>query len=346
MSPATDELEIFVSRRLTVTLAAAASILALTLSGCTAAADDATGPALDAAASGSFPVTIEHAFGETTIDEQPTRVVTWGWGSADDAIALGVTPVAMPFQSYAGDENGVLPWINEALEGEEMPVILPDTQEPPYEDIAAAAPDVILAAYSGITEQEYDLLSEIAPVVAYPGDAWATPWRELIEITGTALGKTDETDKLLASIDTEIADQAAAHPEFAGKTIALTSDSAGTFYIYKKEDPRVDFTLDLGFVSAPAVDDLATDEASFYYTLSYEQLDQLDSDLLVNFGSTQEESDAFLNASYAQAMQQVQAGTVASPVGAAFISSVSPPTGLSLSWGLDDYVALLSAAIQ
>ena len=346
MSPAPDELEIFVSRRLTVTLAAAASILALTLSGCTAAADDATDPAAAAAASGSFPVTIEHAFGETTIDEQPTRVVTWGWGSADDAIALGVTPVAMPFQSYAGDENGVLPWINEALEGEEMPVILPDTQEPPYEDIAAAAPDVILAAYSGITEQEYDLLSEIAPVVAYPGDAWATPWRELIEITGTALGKTDEADKLLASIDTEIADQAAAHPEFAGKTIALTSDSAGTFYIYKKEDPRVDFTLDLGFVSAPAVDDLATDEASFYYTLSYEQLDQLDSDLLVNFGSTQEESDAFLNASYAQAMPQVQAGTVASPVGAAFISSVSPPTGLSLSWGLDDYVALLSAAIQ
>ncbi|SEN74891.1 iron-siderophore ABC transporter substrate-binding protein [Cryobacterium luteum] len=334
------------SRRLTRTLAAAASILALGLSGCTAAVSDGADPADDAAASGSFPVTIEHAFGETTIETQPTRVVTWGWGSADDAIALGVTPVAMPFQSYAGDENGVLPWIDEALVGQEMPVILPDTQEPPYEDIAAAAPDVILAAYSGITEQEYELLSEIAPVVAYPGDAWATPWRDLIEITGTALGKTDEADALLTSIDTEIADQAAAHPEFAGKSIALTSDSAGTFYVYKKEDPRVAFTLDLGFVSAPAVDELATDEASFYYTLSYEQLDQLDSDLLVNFGSTQEESDAFLTASYAQAMPQVQAGTVASPVGAAFISSVSPPTGLSLSWGLDDYVALLAAAVK
>jgi iron complex transport system substrate-binding protein len=335
-----------VSRRLTVTIAAAASILALTLSGCTAAADNAAAPATDAAASGSFPVTIEHAFGETTIDEQPTRVVTWGWGSADDAIALGVIPVAMPFQSYAGDENGVLPWIYDALENTEMPRVLPDTQEPPYEDIAAAAPDVILAAYSGITEPEYDLLSEIAPVVAYPGDAWATPWRDLIEITGTALGKSAEASALLASIDTEIAEQASAHPEFAGKTIALTSAGAATFYVYKKEDPRVDFTLDLGFVSAPAVDELATDEASFYYTLSFEQLDQLDSDLLVNFGTTQEESDAFLAASYAQAMPQVQAGTVASAVGAAFISSVSPPTGLSLSWGLDDYVALLAAAVK
>ncbi|WP_174777094.1 iron-siderophore ABC transporter substrate-binding protein [Cryobacterium sp. TMT1-2-2] len=340
-----NELENFVSRRLTITLAAAASILALGMSGCTAA-DNATAPAGDAAASGSFPVTIEHAFGETTIEKQPTRVVAWGWGSADDAIALGVTPVAIPFQSYGGDKDGVLPWIAEALEGQEMPVVLPDSQEPPYEDIAAAAPDVILAAYSGITEQEYDLLNKIAPVVAYPGDAWATPWRDLISITGTALGKTGEATALLASIDSEIADQAAAHPEFAGKSIALTSDSAGTFYVYKKEDPRVAFTLDLGFVSAPAVEALATDEASFYYTLSYEQLDQLDSDLLVNFGSTQEESDAFLDASYSQAMPQVQAGTVASPVGAAFISSVSPPTGLSLSWGLDGYVTLLAAAVN
>ncbi|MDJ0376369.1 iron-siderophore ABC transporter substrate-binding protein [Cryobacterium sp. PH31-L1] len=333
------------SRRLTITLAAAASILALGLGGCTAA-DDPTAGAADAAASGSFPVTIEHAFGETTIDEQPTRVVAWGWGSADDAIALGVTPVAIPFQSYGGDEDGLLPWIADALKGEEMPVVLPDTEEPPYEDIAAAAPDVILAAYSGITEEEYDLLSKIAPVVAYPGEPWATPWRDLIEITGTALGKSTEATALLASIDTEIADQAAAHPEFVGKTIALTSDSDGTFYVYKKEDPRVAFTLGLGFVSAPAVDELATDEASFYYTLSYEQLDRLSSDLLVNFGSTQEQSDAFLDASYSQAMMQVQAGTVASPVGAAFISSVSPPTGLSLSWGLDDYVTLLAAAVN
>jgi len=338
-----------VSRRLTVTLAAAASILALGLSGCTAAADSTDGtadPAIDTAVPGSFPVSIEHAFGETTIDEQPTRVVAWGWGSADDAIALGVIPVAIPFQNYGGDEDGVLPWISEALDGEKMPVVLPDSDEPPYEDIAAAAPDVILAAYSGITEQEYDLLSQIAPVVAYPGDAWATPWRDLIEITGTALGKSAEADTLLASIDTEIADQAAAHPEFAGKSIALTSDSAGTFYVYKKEDPRVDFTLALGFVSAPAVDELATDEASFYYTLSYEQLDQLSSDLLVNFAATQEQSDAFLNANYSQAMPQVKTGTVASPVGPAFIASVSPPTGLSLSWGLDDYVALLAAAVK
>ena len=43
--------------------------------------------------------------------------MTWGWGSADAAIALGVTPVAIPTQSYGGDENGLLPWIAEDARG-------------------------------------------------------------------------------------------------------------------------------------------------------------------------------------------------------------------------------------
>ncbi|HEV7951452.1 MAG TPA: iron-siderophore ABC transporter substrate-binding protein [Glaciihabitans sp.] len=332
------------SRRSIHTLAASAVVVVLALSGCAAASDDTEG---ESAASGAFPVTIDHAFGESVIDAEPERVVALGWSSADAAIAMGVIPVAIPFQSYGGDENGVLPWIAEALEeqGAETPIVLPDSQEPPYEDIANAAPDVILASYSGITEEQYDLLSEIAPVVAYPEEAWSTPWREVIEITGTALGKEDEAADVLEGIDTEIADAAAAHPEFEGKSIALVSDAAGTFYVYKKEDPRVDFTLDLGFVNAPSVDELANGDSSFFYTLSYEELDKLTSDVLVNFGTTQEESDAFLSAGYAQAMPQVAAGAVASPVGAEFIASVSPPTALSLTWGLDDYVALLSDAV-
>ncbi len=142
----------------------------------------------------AFPVTIPHAFGQTTIEAPPTRVVAWGWGSADAAIVLGVIPVAIPFQSYGGDAKGVLPWIAQALEadGVPTPTVLPDSEEPPYEEIAAAKPDVILAPYSGVTKEQYDLLSAIAPTVAYPGEAWATPWRETIRIVGTALGKDAE----------------------------------------------------------------------------------------------------------------------------------------------------------
>ena len=116
-------------------------------------------------ASSSFPVTIDHAFGKTTLDSEPTRVVTWGWGSADDAIALGVVPVAIPFQSYGGDKNGVLPWISEALKKQnaKTPTVLPDSKEPPYEDIAKAAPQVILAAFPVIVISSRQSVAQASP---------------------------------------------------------------------------------------------------------------------------------------------------------------------------------------
>ena len=100
----------------------------------------------------SFPVTIKHAFGETVIEAAPERIVTWGWGNHDALFALGVVPVAMPFSSYGGGEDGLHPWVEEKLKalGAETPVQLSDTQEIPFEQIAAQKPDVIVAVFSGI----------------------------------------------------------------------------------------------------------------------------------------------------------------------------------------------------
>jgi iron complex transport system substrate-binding protein len=309
--------------------------------------DESDASSTDAVDSSAFPVTIEHAFGETTIDEAPVRVVTWGWGSADAAIALGVVPVAIPFQEYGGDADGVLPWIREALEadGAEIPEILPNTEEAPIEAIAAARPDVIIAAYSGITEDEYELLAQIAPTVAYPGEAWSTPWRDLIGIVGEALGRADETEAVLAGIDGEIAAAADAHPELAGRSVAMVWDTGDTFYVYKEADSRVAFTLDLGLVSAPSVAELGdTGESTFYFTLSHERLAELTSDILVSYADDEDLQATFLSSGPAQLMDQVARGAVAEVNGVEHIASVSPPTALSLTWGLDDYVAALAEA--
>lgn len=317
---------------------------ALLLAGCSTAASDSSTDA--ASAEGA---TIEHAFGETTVPADPTNVVTLGWGSTDAAIALGVIPVAIPFDSYAGDENGVLPWVSDALDeaGAETPTILPDLpDEPPYEAIAEADPDVILAVYSGITEEQYEKLSEIAPTVAYPGEAWSTPWRDVVTTVGEALGKSDEAKTVLADIDDQIAAKAEEHPEFAGKTIAAVWDIAGTFYVYKKEDPRVEFMLDLGFENAPAVDELANGDSTFFYTLSYEQLDKLKADVVLSYSDTQAEADTFLTAPQTSVIPAVADGTVAQLVGTQYIAAVSPPTALSLPWGLDQLVDSLAAATK
>jgi iron complex transport system substrate-binding protein len=296
----------------------------------------------------AFPVTVPHAFGETEVPEPPQRVLTWGWGSADAAIALGVVPVAMPHQAYGGDDEGVLPWVREALEERnlDMPTILPDAEEPPFEAIAAARPDLILAVYSGITDSDYKLLSDIAPTIAYPDEAWATPWEETIRIVGTALGRADEADALLQDIDRQVAEAAAAHPELAGKSVAMVWDASDAFYVYKPADARVAFTLDLGLVNAPSVDALANGDETFYFTLSHERLGELKSDILVSYADTQEQSKAFLSSSRAQLMEQVKRGTVAEVIGTEFIASVSPPTALSLTWGLDEYVEILSGAAK
>jgi iron complex transport system substrate-binding protein len=325
----------------------AASLAALALAACGGDDDGAGAGATTAAPAGAFPVTVDHAFGSTTIDAAPERVVTWGWGSADAAIALGVTPVAIPFQSYGGDADGVLPWIREALEaeGEAMPTVLPDSaEEPPYEEIAAAEPDLILAPYSGITEKQYELLDAIAPTVAYPGEAWATPWRETIEIVGTALGRDAEAEALLAEIDARLAEEAEEHPQLAGKSVAMVWDAGGTFYVYRTADPRVEATLALGLTNAPSVDALANGEETFYYTLSNEKLDQLESDILVSFADDEKLAKAFLDSPQGRTMAQVREGRVASVVGKEFIASVSPPTALSLTWGLDEYAEILATA--
>jgi iron complex transport system substrate-binding protein len=292
--------------------------------------------------------TLTHAFGTTEVPADPQRVVTWGWGSADAAIALGVVPVAIPAQTYGGDAEGVLPWLRERLEadGHAVPTVLPDSQEVPVEAIAAARPDLVLAPYSGITEAEYEQLSRIAPTVAYPEEAWATPWRDTIRIVGQALGRTAEAEALLEDIDDTVAAQAAAHPEFWGRSIALVASTPDAFYVYRPTDPRVEFTTDLGFTSAPSVEALATGDSTFFFTLSPERLGELDSDVLVSYAATQAEADAFLASPSARLLPQVARGAVASVVGTELVASVSPPTALSLTWALDEYVALLSAAAQ
>ena len=323
---------------------AVASAALLILSGCASGTDGGT----DApAGSAAFPVTIEHAFGDTEIPSEPQRVVAIGWGSADAAIAMGVVPVGMEAQAYGGDENGVHPWTAEALEeaGAETPILIPSSNEAPaYEDIAEAAPDLILAVYSGITEEQYELLSEIAPTVAYPDAAWTTPWRDVVTIVGEALGKKAEAQSVLDGVDEVLAQKAAEYPELDGKSVAVVWDVSGTFYVYKPADSRVSFLFDLGLVNAPSVDELANGESPFYFTLSYEELDKLESDIIVAFSNTREEADAFLAQNYAQAIPAVASGAVASVSGVQLVAAVSPPTALSLTWGIDEYVDALAAA--
>ncbi|HEY0949139.1 iron-siderophore ABC transporter substrate-binding protein [Nocardioides sp.] len=327
-------------------LPVATALLVLPLAAC---GSDGGGEAAaaDEPAEATFePVTIQHAFGSTEITEKPERVATWGWGSPDAVLALGVVPVAMEGLTYGADDEGFMPWQTEAFEElGDQPAVLTPGEAPPFEEIAAAAPDLILATYSGITEADYEKLTQIAPTVAYPDQPWATPWRDVITTTGEALGRSDDAEQVLADIDAEVAQAAEAHPEFEGKTIAAVAIDPSAFYVYRGADPRVQFLEDLGFTLAPSVDELDTEESTFFYTLSTENVDKLTSDVLVSYAADEKRAQEIAEDPTYRTMDQFAEDRVAGVVGEAIVSSVSPPTALSLTYSLDTFVDALAAAV-
>lgn len=300
------------------------------------------------AAGQSFPVTIPHAYGETTIPAKPQRIVTWGWANQDAVIALGEVPVGIPYFGYGGDENGALVWTRDAVAamGAEFPTILPDSgREPPVEAIAALRPDLILAVYSGLTEEQYKVLNGLAPVVAFPATPWDTSWQDTITITGQAMGKAAEADALVGELEQFIVDETARYPQLAGATFATIAEWNGQINVYGNLDSRVKFLVDAGLVSAPSVSELANGQ-DLYFMLSFENLDQLTADVLVSYFETPETDAAFFDNSVVALAPQVATGAVARVVGAELINSISPPSALSLKWGYPKYIKLIADAVE
>lgn len=110
-------------------------------------------------------MTVDHVFGSTTVDERPERVVTLGLIDQDAVLALRIVPVGA---SKFGDRypGGVRPWARAAVGDEPLPELIDQVDGIPFEQVAALEPDLILALYAGLDQNEYDLLTEIAPTVA------------------------------------------------------------------------------------------------------------------------------------------------------------------------------------
>ena len=324
-----------------------AALLTLGLAACSsdAPADDTT------SAAGFEPITIEHALGTTTIEAKPERVATVNWANHEVPLALGVVPVGMAAANFGDDDgDGLLPWVDEKLDelGAETPVLFDETDGIDFEAVADTDPDVILAAYSGLTQEDYDTLSEIAPVVAYPETAWGTSWRETIHLNAEAMGMATEGDALVTELEAEIADKVAAYPQLEGTSAMFlthvdTTDLSQVSF-YTAHDTRAMFFEDLGLTTP---DSIATATAStdlFALTQSAEQADAFsDVDLIVTYGGdelvTALEADPLLSQ-----VPAVANGSIVNLPGTSPLGTAANPTPLSISWILDDYLELLAAA--
>jgi len=246
-----------------------------------AAPGPASAPAPTASAA-AFPVSIEHAYGTTVVEEQPVRVVALGYQDVDSVLALGVTPVAARY--WFGDKTDVVyPWAQGRVDPAADVQVLDMPDGISIEKVAALDPDLIVGVYSDIDATTYPLLSQIAPTIAKAKDTidYGTPWQVQTQMTGTALGKAEEARVLVADLEARFDDVAAAHPEWQGKeAVVLSYGSDGTLGTFASQDARARFFGELGFTTPRAID-AEVSGGSFYVPLSKERADLLDVDLVV-----------------------------------------------------------------
>jgi len=330
-----------------------AAALALSLAACATPAADtgsdsaAGNPADDSA----FPVTIEHVYGETTIESKPERVATLAWANHEVPLALGIVPVGMSKATWGDDDdNGILPWVEEKLDelGGDEPVLFDDGDSIDYEAVADTAPDVILASYSGLTQEQYDQLSKIAPVVAYPEVAWGTTVDEMIEMNSKALGLEAEGDALIEELQ---ADGEAALEENSvlkdKKVLFAYIDPTDLSQIgyYTAADTRPGYLHDNLGLPLPEIVEENADSEEFYLSVSSEQADKFaDVDLFVTYGD--ESLIATLQADpLLSKIPAIAEGRIAILPDATPIAASANPSPLSIPWGLSDYLALLAAPL-
>ncbi len=241
-------------------------------------ADAGSATAADTASSATWPVTIEHKFGTTTIDAEPKRVVTAGYTELDTVLALGVTPVGT--RAFLGGYDWrQRPW----AKADKTPAIIGD-EELNFEAIAAERPDLIVAVNTGMTRSDYRKLSQIAPTVAQTADFidFGMPWRDQTELIGRALGRSEQAEQVIADVDAKFAAAREAHPEFGKATAILAYGGPDGYGAYATGDTRSRFLTDLGFTIPKAIDKLAGDQ--FYAQFSQERFRLLDEDAVVMYG--------------------------------------------------------------
>mgnify|MGYP001271783180 FL=1 len=312
----------------------------------------AAGGAEEHANAVQFPIVIDHAFGQTVIEKKPERVVTISWANHDVALALGVVPVGFSEANYGvQDESGLLPWTKQKLEelGVTQPNVFRDTDGLDFEAISDAEPDVILAAYSGITREEYELLTQIAPTVAYPKDPWVITWREQIRMNAAGLGIPDKGEQLIQDLEQLLADKVAENPQIKGKKAIfayLSPADLSSFWIYLPEDPRAGFLGELGMEFPESAAKYVTPDAGFAVQLSAENADALNgADFIVSYGDK-----ALLQALQADPVfgqvPAVKKGAMVLVKDNTPLAAALNPNPLSIQYMLDEYVAMIVEALE
>jgi len=331
--------------RLRVLAVTVVASLAAGLSACssgTQATTSAPASGSTTATAGAFPATVSTKFGDVTVTVKPTRVVALGWGDAETALALGVQPVgASDWLNFGGE--GVGPWA-EGLYTTPPEII--GTLEPSFEKIAALKPDLILDVKGSGDQARYDRLKSIATTIGVPqgGDSYLTTQDQQMTMIATALGLKDQGAAPLKEVSDAFAAAATANPNFQGKTMSAVTKTADGWGAYIEGSERVTFMQNLGFVQNPKIAAMQPNATGFSVSLSSENLDVIDADVIVAFPIFIETSALTGDPAW-KAVPAVKEGH-AVVIDGDLASAYSLGTTLATKYAIDELVPMLADALS
>ena len=322
------------------------------LASCSGGGADA---ARDTGGDDSFHVTIPHLYGETVLEKKPTAIATVSWVNADTVLALGLVPAGMPAVTWGGNENASTDWIDAKLEelgagwdSDTAPTTYSEADGINTDEIAALTPDLIVAAYSGLTEEEYATLSKIAPTIGPLAANYTASWEDVLTAVGAATGRADRASELAAQLTADLAAVGEENPAVAESTFiaASLSPTEHTISLYTGDDTRPRFFTALGMTQAEVITENTKDESTFYFEWSAERGDELVSDILYTWAAAGDTVETFQDDPLFAQIPAVASGALVLTADDHQTLSISAASVLSLPWALENVVPSVIEAAQ
>ncbi|PKR77652.1 iron siderophore-binding protein [Halalkalibacillus sediminis] len=216
--------------------------------------------------------TVEHAMGETTIEEKPENIVILTNHGTEALLELGITPVGA-VQSWTGD-----PWYDHISKDMEDVEVVGLESDINLEAIAALDPDLIIGNKMR-QEEQYDKLNSIAPTIfeeTLRGD-----WKVNFELIAEAVNMEEEGAQVLEDYEDRVASlsQELQEQDMLDTKVSMVRFMPSDVRIYHK-DSFSGIILDEVGLARPEnqdVDDFAAMGAT------KEQIEDMDGDVIFYF---------------------------------------------------------------
>lgn len=268
------------ARKRTTGLLVGVVCAALALAGCSSGTTTTAETSSEATSSdGAFPVTIDTAYGEVTVDQKPEKIVVFTDSYLGLLDILGEKPVAVSREESPEEYLEWAPWNEGLFDDTATTGLVTAEYAPSVEAVAALGPDLILTDVWNVDEPLYAQLSQVAPTYVGLSTETQTSWQDnlasLAQLTGHDTSIVAETE---ASLDDAFAAAADRLPGLQGATFQVPVFNGDPPMLYNSEYGN-DAILGLGLV--PGDDQPAGDvTANDVQPISLENIERLNADVV------------------------------------------------------------------